>query len=356
MSHLVVSKIECVESKDNFGRFVVEPLEKGFGVTLGNTMRRVLLGYLQGAAVTRVKIEGIQHEFSTIPYVKEDTTEFLLNVKELRLKPLSGRSGKLILEVEREGQVLAADIKPSADFEVVNLELYLAALDSPEARLYVEFDVELSKGYKEAESSDNLPVGVIPVDAIFTPTRKVNFTVEPIHIGQETSRERLYLEVWTDGSISPADAISRGAEILAEQLSPFVSYPQISQIKEKEKEEPGRISIPEELSNMTVEQLNLSVRTLNCLRRGSIAIVGELVNKSEKELLALRNFGQKSKREIEERLEGLGLSLAPPVKSEGKEGESTEQEETADLVTKGIGAGTGSLAETEAETGENQAA
>jgi len=320
LSHLVVPKIECVESGDNFERFVAEPLEKGFGVTLGNAMRRVLLGYLEGAAVTRVKIEDIQHEFSTIPYVREDVTEFLLNVKALRLKPLSGRPSKLTLEVEREGRVSAADIKPSADFEIANPELYLATLDSPEARLYVEFDVELSKGYKEAESSDNLPVGVIPVDAIFTPVRKVNFTIEPVHIGQETGRERLYLEVWTDGTVSPADAISRSAEILTEQLSPFVSYPEISEIKE----EPSGLAIPEELYNMPVEQLTLSVRTMNCLRRGGIATVGELVSKGEKELLALRNFGQKSKGEIDERLEALGLSLAPPVKRGEEEGESTE--------------------------------
>ncbi len=324
MSHLVVPKIECVDSRDSFGRFVAESLEKGLGVTLGNAMRRVLLGYLQGAAVTRVKIEGIQHEFSTIPYVKEDTTEFLLNVKALRLKPLSGQPGKLILEVEGEGQVSAADIKPSADFEVANPDLYLAALDSPEAKLYVEFDVELSQGYKEAKSSDNLSVGVILVDAIFTPIRKVNFTIEPIHIGQETSRERLYLEVWTDGTISPADAISRSAEILTEQLSPFVSYPQISEI-----EEVSRLSMPEEQYNMPVEQMNLSVRTLNCLRRGGIATVGELANKEEKELMALRNFGQRSNREIKDRLEGMGLSLASQLQDGEEEGKSTEPEEAA---------------------------
>ncbi|MFC1933507.1 DNA-directed RNA polymerase subunit alpha C-terminal domain-containing protein, partial [Chloroflexota bacterium] len=203
-------------------------------------------------------------------------------------------------------------------------ELYLATLDSPEARLYVEFDVELSKGYREAESSDNLPVGVIPVDAIFTPTRKVNFTVEPIHIGQETSRERLYLEVWTDGTISPADTISRSAEILMEQLSPFVGYTRISQI-----EEVTRLPIPEEQYNMPVEQLDLSVRTLNCLRRASIATVGELVSKTEKEMMALRNFGQKSRREIVERLEGLELSLVSLTKDGEEEEESTEQEEAA---------------------------
>jgi len=309
LSHLVLPKIECVESGENFGRFVAEPLEKGFGVTLGNALRRVLLSYLPGAAVTRVKIEGIQHEFATIPYVKEDTTEFLLNVKALRLKPISGEPSKLTLEVEGEGQVCAADIKPSADFEIANPELYLATLDSPEARLYVEFDVELAEGYRLAESDDNLSVGTIPVDAIFTPVRNINFTVEPTHIGRETSHERLYLEVWTDGTMSPVDAISHSASILIEQLSVFVDYAKISQI-EVEKEF-VRLSIPKEKYDMPVDQLTLSVRTMNCLRRGGITTVGELITKGEKELLALRNFGQKSMREIEERLEALGLSFIP---------------------------------------------
>jgi len=327
LSHLVVPKIECVEGSDNFGRFVAEPLEKGFGVTLGNAMRRVLFGYLQGAAVTRVKIEGVLHEFSTIPHVKEDTIEFLLNVKALRLKPLSGRPGKLTLEVEGEGRVTAADIKPSVDFEIANPELYLATVDSPEARLYVEFDVELSKGYKEAEYSDNMPIGVVPVDTIFSPTRKVNFTVEPILVGEETNRERLSLEVWTDGTISSADAISQSAEILTEQLSPFVSFTRISPAEE---EEVSRLAIPEEQYNMPVEQLNFSVRTLNCLRRGGITTVGELISKEEKELMALRNFGLKSKVEIEERLESMGLSLTSKAKDDEKKGKSSEEEESVE--------------------------
>lgn len=323
MSHLVVPKIECLESSHNFGRFVAEPLEKGFGVTLGNTLRRVLLSYLPGAAVTRVKFEGILHEFSAIPCVKEDVTEFLLNVKALRLKPLSGQPGKLILEVEGEKQVSAADIKPSADFEIANPELHLAALDSAEAKMYVEFDVELSNGYKEAESSDNLPIGVMPVDAIFTPTRKVNFTVEPIHIGQETSRERLYLEVWTDGTISPADAICQSADILRGQLSPFATFTRITQLKAAD----SHPSLPAEQYNMPVEQLNLSVRTMNCLRRGGITTLGELISKQEKELMALRNFGLKSKTEIEERLAAIGLSLAPPIEENAEKLESTESKE-----------------------------
>lgn len=314
MSRLATAKIECVESQENFGRFHVEPLEKGFGVTLGNALRRMLLGYLPGAAVTRVKIEGIQHEFSTIPFVKEDVTEFLLNVKALRLKSLSEQPGKLTLEVEGEKRITAADIAPSTDFEVANPGLYLATLDSPEAKLSVEFDVELGEGYREAESGDNMPVGTIPVDAVFTPIRKVNFNVEPVHVSREMRRERLELEVWTDGTITPVDAISRGAEILVEQLMPFIDYAKVSRLEEEK--ELIRASISEEKYDMPVEQLDLSVRTMNCLRRGGIATVGELISRGEKGLLALHNFGQKSRQEVEEKLDSMGLTLTPAVEEE----------------------------------------
>ena len=311
MFHLEVPKIECVDSSDNFGRFVAEPLEKGFGITLGNALRRVLLGYLPGAAVTRVKVEGIQHEFSTIPYVKEDTTEFLLNVKALRLKPVSDQPGRLTLDVKGEGQVCAADITPSTDFEIANPELYLATLDSPEAKLYVEFDVELGVGYRQAVPGDNLSVGVIPIDAFFTPIRKVNFTTEPMHVGRETSHEQLCLEVWTDGTISPIDGVSQGAQTLIDQLSPFVDYARISELDEDKR----GICLPisEEKYNMLVDQLDLSVRTMNCLRRADITTVGQLITKGEKELMSIRNFGQKSRLEIEERLSELGLSFTPPA-------------------------------------------
>lgn len=324
MSRLVISKIECVESKDNFGRFLSQPLEKGFGVTLGNSLRRILLSYLPGAAVTMVRIEGIHHEFSTIPHVKEDVPEFLLNIKELRLIPLSAQPGKLILEVEGEGRVCAADIKPSTDFEVANPELYLATLDSPEAKLYIELDVELGEGFRQAEPSGNLPLGTIPVDAIFTPTRKVNFTIEPIHVGKESSHQQLYLEVWTDGTISPSEAISRSAAIMVEQLAPFVDYVRVSQLKEEE--EAFRLSIPEEQYNMPVEQLNLSVRTMNCLRRGGIDTVGQLIGKAEKELFGLRNFGRKSMNELEERLNEMGLSLKPVDEEPAPSAEEGEEE------------------------------
>jgi len=347
LSRLAIPRIECVESRENYGRFLAEPLEKGFGVTLGNTLRRILLGYLPGTAVTRVKIEGIQHEFSTIPYVREDTTEFLLNVKALRLKSLSERAGKLTLEVEGERQVYASDINPSTDFEISNPGLYLVTLDSAEAKLYVEFDVELGEGYKQAEATDNLQVGTIPMDAVFTPIRKVNFNVEPIHVGQETSRERLYLEVWTDSTISPIDAVSHSASILIEQLSPFSEYPRISQMKAED--QLIRLSIPDEQYNMPVDQLDLSVRTMNCLRRAGIITVGELVSKGEKELLSLRNFGHKSRIELEERLNTIGLSLLHQDSEEEAQADTEVDEEEAQPEP-----ATGSEADTEVSEEEAQ--
>jgi DNA-directed RNA polymerase subunit alpha len=309
MAGLLVPKIECTEQGENFGRFIAEPLEKGFGITLGNSLRRVLIGYLPGAAVTQVRIEGVHHEFTVIPNAKEDVMEFLLNIKEMRLKPLSDHGGTLILEVAGEGRICASDIKPSADFEITNPDLCLITLNNPKSRLYVEMDVELGMGFRSAESTDSTPVGTIPVDSIFTPIRKINYVVEPTHLGRETSRERLRLDIWTDGTTLPVDAISRASAILIEQLTPFVEYVKISQMKDEERA--IRLSIPDEKYNMPVEQLDLSVRTMNCLRRSNIATVGELIGKGTKELLKLRNFGQKSYQEIEDRLTAIGLSLNP---------------------------------------------
>jgi DNA-directed RNA polymerase subunit alpha len=324
LAGLLVPHIECTEQTENFGRFVAEPLEKGFGITLGNSLRRVLIGYLSGAAITQVRIEGVQHEFTIIPNAKEDVMEFLLNVKEVRIKPLSERAGTLMLEVEGEGRICASDIKPSADFEITNPEICLITLSNPKSRLYVELDVEIGTGFRPAESTDSTPVGTIPVDAIFTPIRKVNYTVEPTHLGRETSRERLNMEIWTDGTMSPVDAMSRAAAILIEQLTPFVEFVKISQMKAEERA--IRLSIPDEKYNMPVEQLDLSVRTMNCLRRSNIATVGELVAKGTKELLKLRNFGQKSYQEIEDRLTAIGLSLNPKNEMEME----TEEEEAED--------------------------
>jgi len=331
LAGLLVPKIECTEQSENYGQFVAEPLEKGFGITLGNSMRRVLLGYLPGAAITQVRIEGVQHEFTVIPNAKEDVMEFLLNVKEIRLKPLSDHGSTLTLEKEGEGRICASDIKPSTDFEITNPDLCLITLNNEKAKLYVEMDVELGSGFRAAESTDNMPVGTIPVDALFTPIKKVNYNVEPTHLGRETSRERLVIDVWTDGTMQPVDAISQASEILIEQLTPFYEYVKISQMKEEERA--IRMAIPDEKYNMPVEQLDLSVRTMNCLRRSNITTVGELIAKGPKELLKLRNFGQKSYQEIEDRLSSIGLSLNPKTEEEEEgewegEGEGEEEEET----------------------------
>ncbi len=323
MASLFVSKIENVESTEKYGRFIAEPLEKGFGTTLGNALRRVLLRYLPGAAVTRVRIEGIQHEFSAIPNVKEDVLDFVLNLKSLKIKPVTGQSGKLYLEKEGEGEIHASDITPSMDFEIVNPDLYLATLSGKDARISVEMDVELGMGYQVAGGSENLPIGTIPVDAIFTPVRKVNFTTEPMHMGRETSQEKLTIEIWTDGTLAPSRAISRGAALLVEQLKPMVDYGRASDMDDEKKA--IRASIPEDLFNMPVEKLDLSVRAMNCLRRSGINTVGELVSLSEKELLSLRNFGQKSRQEVEEKLVSLGLSF--PKMSEASIEEEEEEEE-----------------------------
>jgi len=324
---LSIPKIESVEQNDHYGRFVAEPLDKGFSITLGNALRRVLLRYLPGAAVTNVRIEGIQHEFTAIPDVKEDVLDFLLNIKSLKIRALSGQVGKLYLEKEGRGEIHASDITPSVDFEIVNPELYLATIDAPEGRLMVEMDVELGTGYQPAGSSANLPVGTIPVDAIFTPVRKVNFNTEPVHLGRETSLERLILEVWTDGTIAPSRALSRGATILAEQLKPFVDYGRSTQLDEER--QAIRAAIPDDLFNMPVEKLDLSVRAMNCLRRSGINTVGELVSLGEKELLSLRNFGQKSRQEVEEKLQTLGLAFSQGAVPAAEEEESKPRHKKA---------------------------
>lgn len=320
-------KVECLETEDTYGRFAAEPLEQGSGITLGNALRRCLLRSLSGAAVNWVKIEGIPHEFSTIPHIKEDTVDFLLNVKGIRLRSLTNKPGKLILEVEGEGEVCAADIKPSSDFEIANPELHLATLDSPEAKLYMEFNVELGKGYIPAGSSRGLPVGAIPVDAIFSPIRQVNYSIEPVHPGQESSQERLILEVWTDGTISPAEAIVKASDILLEQLS---SFRELVKAPVPEAALSWRQPLSPEQYNIPLEELNLSTRIYNSLRRGGITTLGQLFEKSPKELRSLPGFGAKSQEELEETFKKLGLPL--PV-------EMKKKQVAPSTVSKGGGSG-----------------
>lgn len=323
MLQVVAPKVEYEENAEDYGRFVVEPLDPGFGITLGNSLRRVLLSSLPGAAVTAVKIEGVQHEFTTIPHVKEDVIEFLLNIKELRLKALSDRPGRLLLEVEGEGAVCAGDIKPSADFEVVNPELYLATLDSAEAQLGITFYVEQGKGYVPAGRGDGLPLGVIPVDAIFTPVRRVNYSVEKTRVGQVSNYDRLILEIWTDGTISPAEALSQSAEILTTHFSLFCDLSKVP----VEGEKPPAHAIPPEQYEIPLEQLDLSARTFNALRRSGITKVGELLEKTKEDLLGLRSFGQKSLEEVWDRLERLDLL----PKAEEETAESPQGEAEGDL-------------------------
>jgi DNA-directed RNA polymerase subunit alpha len=306
MSELSIPTVTCVESIGNYGRFLAEPLEPGFGITLGNTLRRVLLSSLLGAAVTWVKIEGIQHEFSPIPYVKEDTMEFLLNIKQLRLCPLSHEPGQLLLEAEREGKICAGDIKPSSHFRIANPELYLASLDSPQGKLNVELNVELGKGYMPAKSADGLPVGALPVDAIFTPVQKVNFSVESIKPGEEGSPEKLILEIWTDATIFPWEALSQSAIILINQFSSF---------RDLEVPMAKTASILPEQYDTPLEELNLSTRSRNSLKRAGILTLGQLIEKGREGLPPLPGLGAKSRTEVEELMEKLG-SPVPKTKKE----------------------------------------
>lgn len=321
-------------SDPRFGSFLIEPLERGYGATLGNPLRRVLLSSIPGAAVTFVTIEGVLHEFSTIPGVVEDTTEIMLNIKELAVKILESPvgldmaqppvEGPRILRIERTGpgEVLAADIEAPSDVEVVNKDLHIATLDSPEATFSLQMEVERGRGYVPAEEHDTSrrPIGAIPVDSIFTPVRKVSMRIEPTRVGHMTELDRLILEVTTNGTIDPADAVSDASKILDRYLILFFDF------QHQEEELAG---VPEGESTLArqlqtrIEDLDFSVRTMNCLRREGIATVGELVQRTESDLMAIRNFGRKSLTEVKEKLAGMGLKLS----GEGAEPGEAETEE-----------------------------
>jgi len=312
LTGLPLPKVECVENTDRYGRFVAEPLERGFGVTLGNSLRRVLLSSLPGAAITWVRIDGVQHEFSTIPHVKEDAVDFLLNVKAVRVRPLSHRSGVLKLEVQREGEVTAADIKPTADFEIANPNIHLATLDSRKARFSVEFNVEIGRGYVPARSGDSLAIGTIPIDAIFSPVYKANYSVEPSSLREGSNEEKLTLEVWTDGTLSPTEAVIQSAAMLVEQ---FIAFRDLAKGAVEEKmESTWQNLIPAEQYSLPIDQLNLSTHTYNSLRRGGVATLGQILEQGVGGLSALAGFGAKSREELEATLQGLGLPAVPEAK------------------------------------------
>src|SRR5437870_6125290 len=277
--------IEVEEASEGYARIVASPLLPGFGITLGNAIRRVLLSSLRVTDVTTVRIDGVQHEFSTIANVKEDTIEFLLNVKEMRLRALSDRPATLILDVSgREGAVTAADIQVPEHYEIVNRELYLATVNAEDGRLYVEFNVEQGRGYVPAGQVDGTTLGVIPVDAIFSPVRKVTYKVESTRVGQATNYDKLTVEVWTDGSISGVDAVSSSADVLVEQFNLF-SYMGRPALPTVERGLGAGIQLTPDKYNMAIEDLNLSMRAYNCLRRSGLMTVGQVLEKSEEELL-----------------------------------------------------------------------
>src|SRR5579883_825372 len=320
----MMPKVEARETTPNYGRYQIEPLEPGFGTTLGNALRRVLLSALPGAAVTSIRIENVYHEFSDIPHVKEDTTEIILNIKQLRVRSFSDHPVQMRIEARGAGQVTAADIITSPDVEIVNPELHIATLDSPDAHFSMELTVERGKGYQAGDHREGLPIGVVPVDAIFTPIRKVNFTVENTRVGQVTDYERLVVDVWTDGTIAPDDAMSQAANLLVRHLSLFTELVS-KQLGRTEKVAAGAVTIPQRLYEMPIEDLNLSVRAYNCLKRAGITKVGQVLEMSVDDLLGVRNFGHKSLDELRERLAAHGL-LEHSRLGESSEGEFAAEE------------------------------
>jgi DNA-directed RNA polymerase subunit alpha len=304
--------IECFYSDENknYGKFVVEPLERGYGTTLGNSLRRILLSSLPGAAVTSVKIDGILHEFSTIPGVKEDVTEIILNLKKLAVRINGENSKRVIINAVGPKTVTAGDIIADSDLEIFNPDLHIATLEE-NATLVMEINIARGRGYVPADQNktESMPIAVIPVDSIYTPVRKVNFTVENTRVGQVTDYDKLILEIWTDGSISPEEGVSIGAKIMQEHLKLFIDLTDSMESMEimVEKEEDQK----EKALEMTIEELELSVRSFNCLKRAAINTVEELTHRTEDDMMKVRNLGKKSLDEVKHKLEELGLGLKP---------------------------------------------
>ena len=305
------ARIECtnMSADGKYGRFVIEPLERGFGHTLGNSLRRVLINSLPGAAVTSVNIDGVQHEFSTIPGVKEDVTEIILNLKNLSVKLYSDQVKMVEINAVGPCDVTAADIKADDEVEIVNDDLHIATL-AEGAQLHMGLSLDRGRGYVSSDKNKTaqMPIGVIPIDSIYTPIRKVNYEIENSRVGQITDYDKLTLEVWTDGSVQPDEAISMAARILTDQLSLFIGLTdQTMPVGAVEPEEDNMGKVLE----MTIEDLDLSVRAYNCLKRAGINTVSELVQRNQEDMMKVRNLGKKSLEEVEQKLQALGLSLRP---------------------------------------------
>jgi len=303
-------RLECIEKAEDgsYGKFVIEPLERGYGTTLGNAMRRILLSSLPGAAVTTVKIEGVVHEFSTVPNVKEDVMEIILNLKSLAIRADGELPATAIIDVLGPGAVTAADIRSDGSIEVMNKDHYIATV-SEGGRFYAELTIDKGRGYISAEKNKqySTSIGMLPIDAIYTPIKRVNYTIENTRVGQITDYDKLTLEIWTNGTITPDEAISLSAKILIEHFKLFLSLTDHADKVEimVEKEEDNKDKVLE----MTIEELDLSVRSYNCLKRAGINSVQELVLKSEEDMMKVRNLGKKSLEEVEQKLAALGFNL-----------------------------------------------
>ena len=303
---LQIPEIEADALTRDYGRFTLSPLEGGYGTTLGNALRRVLLSSLPGAAVTAVKINGVHHEFSPIPHAKENTTRLILNLKELRLRSHSENGARMYLEAHGEGVVTAADIQAPPEIEILNPELELLTLDSDEASVEMELVVETGRGYSPAEERTNLHLGELPVDAIYSPIRKVAYNVEQTRVGRMTNFDRLTIEIWTDGTIAPTDALRQAAQILVDQFSLIANFG----LEVTEEEDVHEEGIPQSVYETPIEDLDLSVRAYNCLKRAGITQVGEIIERlrrGEEEMLTIRNFGAKSLNELKTKLQEHGF-------------------------------------------------
>ena len=305
-------RIECLKlDNDNmYAKFVCEPLERGYGITLGNSLRRILLSSLPGAAITSMKVDGVQHEFTTIPGVVEDVVEIILNLKQVRLKIFDNEEKSLRIDVEKEGEVTAGDIVGDANVEILNPDLHIATL-AQGGKLHMELTADRGRGYNPSvkNKKQNQPIGVIAIDSIYTPVKKVNFYVENTRVGQITDYDKLTIELWTDGSLTPDDALSLAAKVMNEHLALFIDLSEATKNTEVmiEKEE----SKKEKVLETTIEELDLSVRSYNCLKRAGIINVEDLTNKTEEEMMKVRNLGRKSLEEVTNKLHSLGLDFAP---------------------------------------------
>jgi DNA-directed RNA polymerase subunit alpha len=326
-------KIERVDSEDDrYGRYVIEPLESGYGTTLGNALRRVLLSSLPGAAVTAIRIDGVYHEFSTIKHVKEDITQIILNVKQIRLRSKEDSAVRISVEASGEGLLTAGDINLPTGVEIVNPEQPLLTMDSPEARISMELTVQRGKGYQTAESQEGLPIGTIPIDATFSPVRRVNFFSEPTRRGHLTNLDRLTIEIWTDGTINPDTALSDSARILAERFELIATWGRVQLPELPPGQIPigGLVPISPAVREMPIEDLALSARTYNALRRFGVTKGGQILGKTEDELLDIPKFGKKSLQELLDKLAAKGIIPAPPEEEAEEEAEPGEAEEEAE--------------------------